>query len=932
MQKNQSFRANALRTSVSLALAAGLSTTGYGVAFAQDGADTEGRVQVTGSRLKRADLEGALPVTVIDREQIQLSGEISVADLLRNTSFNSFGSFRPQSGSSAQSFAGLSLRGLGSGRTLILIDGRRAPIAPNIGSAQDLNSLPLAAIERIEILSDGASAIYGTDAIGGVVNIITRRDFNGVEMSYGASAPTRPGGDTEEGSVIFGASSDRARVLAGASFNNRHIIWQRDRFWSSGGASVFSSNFLAIPGFFLTHPDHGSANVPGCQDPSFTVVGSGATTQCLYDFTAVAADEADVRNQSLFARADFQINDDWSTYMNAGVSRVKSFGRYAPVPSSPWPGTGFPQLTQGTPNHPATDPADGGLNPNWMDYQDPQNPVLCSDDEEFTNSDGDPQACTEDEVLYYRYDPTGAGGLDPALSPGGDLFFIHRFAALGPRDTSTDAQIYDLQLGFQGRIGTVDLDFGVRQTESKYYDLGRNYVVGGLAQQVIDSGDYNIYDPTGNDQTIMNSMIATINREATTLQREAYAIANMDLFEMTGGMSGLAFGMEYRDEQYADIYDTLQSSNQIVGSAGNSAFGGRDVTAAFFEVLFPVTSDFEISAAGRYDRYSDFGSNFSPKVAFRWQPMDNVTVRGSWGQGFAAPTLDIVSAQPAFGAAGTTHGPTCDAIGGGAPCATQVTTFSIANPNMGPEESTQYSLGLAWDVIEWFNFSIDYYNIEVENRVAFIGVNTIAQCIRPGDWTAPTQNCPPGMTDWTADGSIIRASVPDPTLGIGIKFDETTGQILFAQTGFSNLGFIETDGFDFNGRFNFDLGEWGRLAHMLQLGYVRNYSVDGGPNNIDGRGFPKYRGTLMNRWSMGDFETVWNINYIHSQPDPGLRSHTTHDLQVNYHTPWNGRFTLGVRNVMNKDPVADPAEARGINMALYEGYGRVPYFRYRQSF
>src|SRR5699024_8306092 len=163
----------------------------------EEAADLD-RVQVTGSRISRADVEGALPVTVIDREEIDFSGQTSVADLLQQTTFNSFGSFRPQSGSSAQSWAGLSLRGLGEGRTLILIDGRRAPMGPQIGGAQDLNVIPLAAVERIEILSDGASAVYGTDAIGGVVNIITRKDFTGAEFMYGQGHPKEPGGDTRE--------------------------------------------------------------------------------------------------------------------------------------------------------------------------------------------------------------------------------------------------------------------------------------------------------------------------------------------------------------------------------------------------------------------------------------------------------------------------------------------------------------------------------------------------------------------------------------------------------------------------------------------------------------------------------------------------------------------------------------------------------------
>src|SRR5690554_3819117 len=183
---------NKLAKSIRLALMFGATATAMtGIASAQDqeqeeeAAERVERIQVTGSRIQRTDMEGALPVTVIDRQSIELSGEISAADLIRNTTFNSAGSFRPQSGSSAQGVSQVNMRGLGASRTLVLVDGRRLTMSPSTGSSQDLNSIPMGAIERIEILSDGASAVYGSDAIGGVINVITRRDFNGVELSIG---------------------------------------------------------------------------------------------------------------------------------------------------------------------------------------------------------------------------------------------------------------------------------------------------------------------------------------------------------------------------------------------------------------------------------------------------------------------------------------------------------------------------------------------------------------------------------------------------------------------------------------------------------------------------------------------------------------------------------------------------------------------------
>lgn len=897
---NTELTANALSRAVRLGLLAGVAATaaaGWPAAPAiaqDDSAAALDRIEVTGSRIKRTDIEGALPVTVITREQIQLSGDTSVADFLRNTTFNSFGSFRPQSGSSAQSFAGLSLRGLGSGRTLILIDGRRAPVAPNVGSAQDLNSIPLAAVERIEILSDGASAIYGTDAIGGVVNIITRRDFNGVEITGGVSNPRRPGGETEEGSIVFGVSSNRGSLLAGASYNTRGIVFQREREWSRGGASVFSNNFAPanpapgslygfLPGAFLANPTFGSVVPGGCSGPGFSITGSGANLRCIYDFTFAAADEAEIRNQAFFSRANFQINDDWSTYLNAGVTRVKSFGRYAPVPSSPWPG-GQPFIPVGSPNHPAVRFPNAGYNPNVP------------------------------------------------------VFVRHRFAALGNRDSFVDSNVYDVMFGFEGRIGPVEVDFGVRNNEFKYIDLGRNYVVGAIAQQFIADGRYNIYDPFNNPRSILDAMIATINRDSKSLLQEVYAVGNMDLFEMSGGMAGIAFGAEYRKEDYADIYDSLSSSGQIVGSAGNSAAGGRNVRAAFFEVLLPVIDNFEVSIAARHDRYSDYGSDTSPKIAFRYQPIDMLTLRASYGEGFRAPSLDILTQQPSFSADNTNDPQTCQAFFGTPTCQTQVNAFVIANPNLVSENSEQWSIGAALEPTDWLNLSLDYYNIAVDGRIAAIGTGQIINCL-----AGVSANCPSGLSNLPPN-----VTPPQPALGLGLARDPVSGAILYVQRGFTNLGTIRTQGADLNVQTNFDLADFGNIRNNFQVGYVRSYRIDGGDNIVGEPGVPKFRAQLANVWSYGDFSVAWNINHIHRHLSTnGLRvragladsgdplrnaSWVTHDLQANWEAPWNGRVTIGVQNLADKDPILDPFLGRGFDFNLYDGYGRVPYLRYTQTF
>ncbi|MEE4639065.1 MAG: TonB-dependent receptor [Wenzhouxiangella sp.] len=892
MKHNRNPLATAIHSALGFGVVAGLAMTSAPVFAQDDEAMTDDRIVVTGSRIVRDDLDASVPVQIIDRETIELSGKTSVADLLRNQPINSGGSVRPQSGNAAQSFAGLSLRALGSGRTLILIDGRRAPNAPNFGSGQDLNAIPLAAVERIEILSDGASAIYGADAIGGVVNIITRTDFTGAEFMFGMSDPKRKGGDTREASAIIGAASADGRIMAGVSNNKRDIVFQRDREWSSGGNSTFSNNFY-VNGALLQNPEFGGANVPGCQGPSFRVSGNF----CFYDFTAQAADEAEIENQSLFVRGSYDINEDWTVHLNTNVTRVKSFGRYAPVPSSPWlvGGLGAIRLEPGSPNHPGTSPADGGLNPNWQSYQDP-----------VFNEDGELVYSGPDQLMTMR----------------------HRFAANGPRDTNTDANVYDLDLFLTGQIGEYTVEVGARRVDSQYYDLGRNYIVSALAQPQFDSGAYNIYDPFGVPQEVLQSFTATINRDSRFVSREYRALVSGDLFEMANGAVGFAIGAEYRDEDYKDIYDDLQANGNITGSAGNSAFGNRDQYAIYGEVLIPLLENLEVSAAGRYDDYSDFGGNFSPKVSVRWDPIDWVGVRASYGEGFRAAPLDILSAQPAFSASELFHDPSAEFLGTPGE-GVQVTSFSIGNPNLGAEQSEQFSMGVVVEPTNWFTGTLDYWSIKITDRVAAIDVQTVVDCLE-----GITQNCPPGLSRFPA-GTFTNP--PVPSLGLGAEFGPD-GEVKYAQFGSASLGTIDTEGFDISLRGNFDFGEFGNLSSEISGTYTMTYETDAGANVAGEQGLPRWRAIWANSYAWGDFNFAWNVNYIDSQTTAiassldGLPSWTTHDVQASYFTPWNGRITLGVDNLGDKDPVLDPGQGRGFDFELYNGYGRVTYLRYTQNF
>ncbi|ADV26596.1 TonB-dependent receptor [Pseudoxanthomonas suwonensis 11-1] len=841
------------RTTLSDAVRYGLLAGLAGVvaapaAFAQEGeeAKTLDRIEVTGSRLKRADIEGAVPVIVIDRASIDATGDVSVADVLRDSTFASFGNFKPQSGSSAQSLASVDLRGLGSGRTLVLIDGRRAPTNPmSASSGADVNAIPLAAVERIEILSDGASAVYGSDAIGGVVNIILRKDFNGAELRYGYGQTKVEGGDLEDASAVFGITNDRGRLIGGASKSSRGMVFTRDQIGGQGlGVSVYGNNWY--------NPETGTISaVPGFDcSGTFWQQPNG---RCSFDFNSVAANDASVDNTSVFVRGDYQINDDWTVFMTATNTRVETFGRYAPVPGVVWA-------------------SDNTVN-------------------DIIKGDGLP------------------------------TYFYHRFAAAGNRDNYTTANNADYLVGFQGQLSdTISVEFGARRTNYSYDENGYGYIIQSLANQAIDAGDYLLTDPYGASQDTLNSFTATIGRNSFFKSKEYFANINFDLFEMGGGVSNAVFGIEYRDEQFEDLYDSLSQAGVVLGSSGGASGGGRTVKSAYAEWLLPFTSTFDITLAGRYDKYSDYGSDFSPKIAARWQPLENLTLRASYGQGFRAPGLDILTQARSFSAEPVQDPQTCAWAGIGADCdggndEVQVDTYFIANPNLGSEHSDQWSVGVVYDPVDWLDLSLDYYNIKIEDNIrSYSGQDIVDSDLDPGTY----------------------GEIP---AGLGIIRDPVTGRITEITAGYGNSGQLETDGIDFRANTDFDLGGWGRLQNRLTVSYINKYEeIDAVGNAIDwaGRlGYPDLRSTLSNDWSWGDWGLAWNINYIEGQEEPNgtnVGGYATNDVQVSWSAPWNAKISLGAINIGDRYPELVGYDGRPWNFYLYDAYGRTVYFRYTQTF
>jgi iron complex outermembrane receptor protein len=353
--------------------------------------------------------------------------------------------------------------------------------------------------------------------------------------------------------------------------------------------------------------------------------------------------------------------------------------------------------------------------------------------------------------------------------------------------------------------------------------------------------------------------------------------------------------------------------------------------------LLPITSKFEVDLAARYDSYSDFGNSFVPKVSFRYQPLDNLTLRASYGEGFRAPPLTILNSKDAFSADSVVDADTAIAYGQPPGSTLQIDGLRVATPDLQPEDSKQWSAGVVWDPTEWLSLKLDYYNIELTNTIRFFSAQTVINRERNGTY------------------------LPDSLYSVR---DPSNNALLQVRAGYANEGFTNTDGFDFNAVTKFDFDSYGSLSNNFSISYINSFET-GGPNSpttefINTTDTPQWRATLVNQWELGDFSLAWTINAMDQTVsytedylvndlgytcqeviDYGYAVNTcgdnsayiTHDLSASYRTPWNGRITIGAINVTGKEPRLDQLGFTPpyYSSALYYGIGREIYFRYTQN-
>ena len=913
---------NALQRAVRSVLFTG-AITAFAVspmAMAQQDEDDEeeeepvelGRQVVTGSRIKRMDLEEARPVIVITREEIELSGQDSVADVLRNSPINTFGSSREVSGNSFLGQATISLHGIGSTRSLVLLDGRRQPRSPvTANQANDLNIIPLSAVDRIEILTDSASAIYGSDAIGGVINIILRKDYDGMEVGASASRPTRDGADVDSGGLTVGGSTNRGRFLFSASFRNKQHIGSQERFYAQGDPGYdagpveypdapFDATWYAwentdnvsswgntIWPFYLAapnceqvlHPETGERLLAG---PYLEADGD---ERCGFDYTAFSWETADLRQASAFLHADYELNPDHALRVQSVYSTVNNHGRYAPA-------VGFFDIPVA-----AIDGLKQGFNFDlpYSDLRIPWNPNL----------------------VY---------------------LLGHRFVGLGNREFKATNSFFENAILAYGTVGMFDYELEVRHTRYDGREDSCCYAKAFTASQYVAQGLYNPFEPLSPlNADAYDAMSANASRDIRADYRTYSGNVSFDFLNAPGGPIGWAAGFDYVDEDFYDIYDPLSAGGDLIGSAGNSGEGERLVKAAFAEAYIPILSNLEASVAARYDTYDDAaGNELSLYLSARYQPTDWLLLRASWGEGFRAPNMNNLYGAVSFSAEGGVDLVQCQRAGVSPDNCTeeQFPTFTGGNPLLLPELSDSYNIGFVLDY-EPFTVRVDYWNVAVEDGIGLASLQGLIESELRGQCENTGQIVT--TIDTGAQAELIECSP-----GNVLKRDPVTGNLLEAEAGWGNTHRAEYGGLDAQAFYDLETATAGDFQFGLFLSrsltyQSRSLSATQWSSFVGENGNPKYRGTAYVRWNYTDHTLTLRARqiggYFRPEADFTAPSHTEYDLTYRWDTPWDGRVTMGVLNVMDEDPPIDAfATPRPVLYHLYGLDGRVPYVSYRHSF
>ncbi|KQV89053.1 TonB-dependent receptor [Pelomonas sp. Root1237] len=841
-------------------------------ALAQDAQKLE-RIEVTGSSIKRIDAETAVPLTIVTRESIDKSGASNVQELVDRLSSNNGGgrSLGESIGDSAATGqSGASLRGLGRERTLVLLNGRRLAIYPFAGAGVDLNAVPLAAIERIEILRDGASSTYGSDAIGGVINFITRKDFRGGEVTVSYEQPQHTGGTiaSAQGGIGFGdLAKDKFNILGTFSFQEYDVIRAADRPFAKTGnrpdlgvvkssGNTFPANaYNAETGAYIP----GVAGFPNCAPPDSFPGGSN----CRYDYTSKIDIVPASNRMGGLLRGTAELSSDHLLFAELSYSRNEIILGSSQTPSS----------TSG-----------------------------------------------RDDYLYPaggKYYPTAA--VDASSSKGyrGDLVIAWRMVDGGQRLTKVTNDMTRALVGAEGTLAGWDYKAGLMRASSKAIE---DFLTGNFSDtelvRVLKTGLVNPFGP--NDAVglakLKEAELHGNNRASkTTLDAFDFSLSR-ELFPMAGGNAAIATGLDLRKEKYLDGYSEIAGSGDIVGGSGTAGkvSGERKTLGIYAELNLPVIKNLEFNAAVRADRYTGAKgesrdgafsspnlSSTSPKVGMRWTPMKELLVRASFGKGFRAPALDNLYAPAALtNTGGNFNDPYYNTLKGcaGFPntnyCDTQLTVKNNSNRDLKPEKSKTGTIGVVFEPIKDLSMEVGYFSIKITDGIKTLSGDDILK-----DWYK-NQTGPTTSTSVYANRLIKNSQ----------------GYLDYVNASLENVGQATAQGFDLSAKYRMRTG-FGNFTPNWEATVVTKSSetnvVTGDVEDNLGkylRGGPVVR--VKQNFSL-DWDTdAWaaGVRYfrqsgyrdydeVHHVPKYDLWS-----LQGQYKGVKNLTLTAGVLNLLDKKP------------------------------
>ena len=834
-------------------------------------AQQEQRVEITGSSIKRVASETALPVQVIRREDIEKSGVTTAAELLKNISASAAqltdGASISDNTGGQRGFNGANLRGLGVSSTLVLLNGRRMAnfASPGDSAGVDLNSIPAGAIQRVEVLKDGASAIYGTDAIGGVINFITRQDYQGVDIGAYAMRTQDGGAGKTTGTISAGLGNiakDRFNVfgvldvqkLDPLRSTQRDFIQERPLastvpFYLSSRpypgnirlqsnttrraaqlAAVNAAGYTFSGGPFNQRTINFSA--PTCNPPASVYTTVIGTQACGYDYMADTEIYPRSDKVSFLGRGVFQINADTQVFAELLKSTAKTKYVLSPNPTT---------LTGVT----------------WSQI----NSYL-------------PRPITE--ANNYTFD------------------IRFRATEAGNRSNEVASDATRVVLGLSGSLGkdwdyTVAINKADNSTKDRYVN---GYFKFAEFDAGVRTGSINPFGPSSAaGKTLIESLrIDDVARQSKGSTEAVDGKITGTLAELAGGSLGVAVGVELRRESQDFTPSALLISNNIAGdrraSLGNTpdptiiaTSNSRNIVSAYGELSAPLSKQLELQAALRFDKYDKIGSTVNPKLGVRWQPSTKVLVRGSAGTGFRAPSFSELY-RPTVN--GTSPAFIEDSLLG----FDQWPTTKQANPELKPEKSKQFSLGIVVEPVRDVSLSVDYWNIRKTDVISDLYEKTIL--------ANPTRYA----------AYITRDAFDTPTVLLKKE----------------NQGKLQTSGIDVELNYRGAATSVGRFGANFSGTYIMEYKRQFGALEplvsnlgqfLNDQVIQRWRHRISADWSAGDFGLTLGNTYFSGYTDDGylpntapakVKAYSLFDLSGSWAVSKQLQLRAGVSNLLNTEP------------------------------